>query len=204
MLGKATTKAFILENAIKNSFKIDLSAYNMTENDFSLVTQQRASLMIKWYAKVSFPKLNILATSAIISNIGQILISKEIILNNKKSQFLEILEDSSISEAEIEIVGMDSEEVTANILRYWQFDETLITSIEYCSNSKVKQIDELNPDIRPYVLANYIIHQVIDGCGNIDEDKFENIKSFLDKNKMNSAVFFDSLEIIRKFFNHES
>jgi len=88
MLGKATTKAFILENVIKDVFKIDLSAYNITENDFSIVAQKRTSLMIKWYSKVSFSKLNILATSAVISNIGQILISKEILETKQKDKFL--------------------------------------------------------------------------------------------------------------------
>jgi HD-like signal output (HDOD) protein len=200
MLGKASTKAFILENAIKDSFKIDLSAYNMSESDFSIVAQKRTSLMIKWYSKVSFSRLNILATSAVISNIGQILISKEILELNKKEEFLETMEDSSTCEAELELVGVTSEEVTAYILDFWNFDTTLIDSIKYssCNNS-----DFEHNNSKPYILANYAIHKIIDSNGKINEDNFDEIKLFLDKNSMNSESFFESLDIIRKFNSYD-
>ena len=201
MLGKATTKAFILENVIKDVFKIDLSAYNITESNFSVVAQKRTSLMIKWYSKVSFSKLNILATSAVISNIGQILISKEILETKQKDKFLKLIEDIPLSEAERSIVGITSEEVTANILTHWNFNDILIKSIQYLSNPK--EFDNLDNDIKPYVLANYVVHQAINNNGEINEESFDDLKIFLDKYNMNSEHFFDSLNIIIKFNNYE-
>jgi HD-like signal output (HDOD) protein len=200
MLGKASTRAFILENAIKNSFKIDLSAYNITENDFSVISQQRTSLMIKWYSKVSFPKLNILATSSIIGNVGQILISKEIINSKKREVFLETIEDYGVTEAEKSIVGLTSEEVTANILQHWDFDEILIKSLKYANEDTIEQAEE---NIKPYAFANHIVHKTIDAVGFIDESKFEEIEKSLEDNNLDSKNFFEVLNIIRKFSNYE-
>jgi hypothetical protein len=54
----------------------------MELSDYSETAQKRSSLMIKWFSKVSFTKLNILATSALVGNIGQLIVSKEISANN--------------------------------------------------------------------------------------------------------------------------
>jgi HD-like signal output (HDOD) protein len=200
MLGKASTKAYILENAIKNNFEVNLDAYGMSELDFSLVAQKRTSLMIKWYSRVSFSKLSILATSSTISNIGQILISKEILDTSRKEEFFELLDDSTMYEAEKELVDMTTEEVTAIILEHWDFDPTLIDSIRYCNLDSEQVISD---DVKPYVYANYAVHQAIDGFGDFCEDRFGELEDFLDKNDLDSGHFFDSLDIIRKFHAYE-
>lgn len=197
MFGKAATKAFILNSAIENSFKnIDVSSYNMELSDYSETAQKRASLMIKWFSKVSFTKLNILATSALVGNIGQLIISKELAAQDKVDDFLELLEYEEVDTAEREIIGMSSEEITAHILEYWNLEKLLVDSIKYATSEDM--LEEANDEISVYAKANFIVYNSIDVTGKTDPDKLEIVKEMLDKENLKKEQFLQILESLQK------
>jgi HD-like signal output (HDOD) protein len=193
MFGKAATKAFILNSAIENSFNnIDVSSYNMELSDYSETAQKRSSLMIKWFSKVSFTKLNILATTALVGNIGQLVISKEIANMGKVEEFQSLLEYEEVDIAEREIAGISSEEVTASILEYWSLDKILVDSIKYATS--IDALNSVDDEVAVYAKANFIIYNAIDVTGNTDPDKLEMIKEILIKDNLKVDHFLEVLE----------
>jgi HD-like signal output (HDOD) protein len=197
MFGKAATKAFILNSAIENSFQnIDVSAYDMELSDYSETAQKRSSLMIKWFSKVSFTKLNILATSALVGNIGQLIVSKEISANNQEDEFRSLLEYEEVDIAERELVGMSSEEITAHILNHWNLDQVLVDSIKHAVSKEA--LEDASDEVSVYAKANYIVYNAIDVTGKTDPDKLEEVKEMLTQDNLKVEQFLEILENLNK------
>jgi HD-like signal output (HDOD) protein len=193
MFGKSTTRGFILQNAMRSSFEIDLEAYGMTSSEFSEVSQKRVFLMVRWYSKISFERLNVLSTIALIANIGQVLIAKAIKEQNKIEEFQALLEKASITQAEKKLVGFTTEEVSVLIAEHWKLDQILIDAIKYGANLK-----ESPKDILPYAMAFYVIKHTINLKGKIADEKIlKSIELFLQKYKLNDAQFMSVLERIQ-------
>lgn len=197
MFGKAATKAFILNSAIENSFRnLDVTSYSMELSDYSETAQKRASLMIKWFSKVSFTKLNILATSALVGNIGQLIISKELSATNQVEKFLSLLEYEEVDVAERELVGMSSEEITAHILEYWNLEKLLVDSIKYATSETM--LNNAYDEVSVYAKANFIVYNSIDVTGKTDPDKIEFVKEMLDRENLKKDQFLEILDSLQK------
>ncbi len=157
LFGKSTTKAIAFAGMMYDKFKIDLSPYSLNEVKFSEISQQRAKLMIKWYSKVSFHKLVILATSVLIGNIGQIVIANEVKKLKKVKKFKQLMEENGRREAELNLFNITTEEVTADILNYWGLDDLLVDSIRYSYN-----LNTAYSSVVDYAVANRVVFELID------------------------------------------
>jgi len=190
MFGKSTTRGFILQNAMRSSFEVDLEAYGMSPTHFSEVAQKRVFLMVRWYSKISFEKLNVLSTVALIANIGQILIAKVIKEDNKIDEFKALLEKGSVSQAEKALVGITTEEVSVLIAEHWKLDQILIDTLKYGISLK-----QLPKEIIPYSMAFYIMRHTIDIKGNIaNENMLKKIEAMVQKYKLNETHFMSIVE----------
>ena len=190
LFGKGTTRALVLSGALNDSFKIDLSPYGINDEVFSEVSQKRTALMIKWYAKVSFSRLNTLATASLLGNIGQVIMAKEIIRHNKVDEFKEMVNNIGIEKAEMVIAGTTSIQVTAQILEYWGLDEKLINSIKYSSD-----YTSAPEGFKDYALGCHIIFSLIDLIGTkLPLDIPYNIGKLLEKEGLKPAHLQKALE----------
>jgi len=190
MFGKATSRAFVLQNAMRNSFEINLVPYSITPEVFSEVSQKRVFVMVRWYAKISLMHLNILSTVALIGNIGQVLISQAIEHYGKTAEFQALLKENSIAKSEKKLVGVTTEEVSAMLAEHWKLDPILANTIRYST-----QLKDIPDDIFSYVLAYYVVSQTISLRGDMpSEDKLKKIRSFLEKYKLKPDHFMDVIE----------
>jgi HD-like signal output (HDOD) protein len=197
MFGKATTKAFILQMAVKSSFESNLSPYDLSFDDFSNISQKRAFLMTKWYGGIDFHMLNILATSTLLGNIGQIVIAKEILKSDKLVEFKDkiLSDENSIEEIEIEYMNTTAIEVTSKILECWKLEKLLVDSLKYSvSLDSLKEADDIS---YPYALANYAVFKAIDGLGNTNEEELEELLNLLEENNLNSEQFKEIVLLIK-------
>jgi HD-like signal output (HDOD) protein len=197
MFGKATTKAFILQMAVKSSFESNLSPYNLSFDDFSNIAQKRAFVMTKWYANINFQMLNILATTTLLANIGQIVIAKELLKNDKCNEFKEKIsaEEYLIEELEKEYMDITATEVTAKILEYWKLEKLLVDSLKY-SISK-ESVNEADEETKPYALANYAVFKAIDGLGRTDDEEMEEITEMLTENGLDADLFREIVLLVK-------
>jgi len=155
-LGKNTIKSLAIKNATKVSSKIDLTPYKISENDFSDLSLNRLSLMLKWYSKISISDLSILSTTTLLGNIGQLLIAQEILNNKQEILFQSLVETFGVQYAEESTVFTTTTIVSAQILSYWQLSRAIINIVMYSDNP-----EEAPKEIRKLAVANHIIFKLI-------------------------------------------
>ena len=154
--GKRAVKALSLAEVANQLGNIDLKCYGISTEKFFEVSQMRMRLMISWYSKVSISDLNTLATTAVLGNIGQIIIAKEIENLERGEEFLAIVEEHGCRVAEEHILNITAAEITADILSYWNLDRVLVDSIRYSDN-----VEQAPDEIVSFALANHIIFELI-------------------------------------------
>lgn len=201
MFGKAVTKSFLISRSVIQSFKIDLTPYNMTEEQFANISLARVILMSEWYNDIDKKKLEILATTSQLANIGQLIIAKELIDTGKANDFKKALIncEDEIDELETEFVGHTSIEVSAEILKHWKLDSTLVNSLLFSYSSEaLNRCDEVT---RPYAIANFCVLNAIDTIGKENESHMEEILDILDHNDLGESKFTAILEQIRSNLN---
>lgn len=196
MFGKSVTKAFLVNDAIRNSFKIDLTPYKMTEDSFMLVSQKRNKLMTDWYSDIDKNMLDILSTTSQVGNVGQILLAKELVTNGKKKDFLSAIStgEADIDELEDEFLGTTTLEITAQVLHHWKLDQMLVNAIEYSKN--LDSIDRATSEVQPYAIANYVVYNSINILGNRSEEAWDGVLDLLHQSNFNEEVYEDLLQSI--------
>jgi len=175
-LGKNTIKALALKNLDKITSKVDLTPYNLSETDFSKISMSRLSLMLKWYAKISISDLSILSTTALLGNIGQLLISQEVLNNKQEELFQSIVDTFGIQYAEESIVFTTTAIVSSQLLSYWQLSRAIINIVMYSDNP-----EEAPQEIVKLAVANHIVYKLIPLDGNILEEVPEELLTIMQK-----------------------
>ena len=137
LFGLNTVRALALKTAMERNFEIDMSPYNITNEEFSKVSAMQNALMFQWYMGVDVAKAKSLIPLAFIMEIGKVLIAKELIENSEANRFSEELnEKESIGEAEYEAVGLTSAQVCALLFKHWNLDELFVALMENCDRTE--------------------------------------------------------------------
>ena len=188
--GKRAVKALSLAEVAKQLGSIDLRCYGLSTEKFFEVSQMRMRLMISWYAKVSIADLNILATTAVLGNIGQIIIAKEVENLGRSEEFLAIVEDQGCRVAEEHILNITAAEITADILSYWNLDRTLVDSIRYSDN-----ISQAPDEVVSFALANHIVFELVPPrFKSVPVHLSDDISEQILKHELKSEPLFKALE----------
>ena len=160
--GKKTIKTLTIAGISKSLGSIDLSPYNIDESTFSKVAVLRLNLMMKWYAPISKKDFSILSSTAIVSNIGQILIAKELIKSDKVALFQELQEVFPLSFCEKFILNTTTSYISSEILKHLQLSREIVSIIEHSDNPL-----DAPSQIRKLSVINHIVNTLIDTQGNI-------------------------------------
>jgi HD-like signal output (HDOD) protein len=194
MFGKAVTKSYVLSSAISNLVKLDFSAYGISPDDYSLISQKRTAMMYEWYNDIDSSMIDTLTTATQLSSLGQILISQDIVSAGKTEEFLEEVEaEEDIDLIELNLSKITTLEVTAEILKHWKLADELIETIIY--STSLEKIQDAPDHIKPYAIANFAIYQTIDLVGNIEIK--EDILELLSDNGLDEDKFVSVVENIR-------
>jgi len=175
-LGKNTIKALALKNLEKVSSKVDLTPYHISEYDFSKVSMKRLSLMLKWYSKISISDLSILSTTALLGNIGQILIAQEVLNSKQELIFQSLVDTFGIQYAEESTVFTTTAIVSSQLLSYWQLSRAVINIVMYSDNP-----EEAPKEIVKLAVANHIVFKLIPLDGKILEEVPEELLEIMHK-----------------------
>ena len=148
--------------------------------------------MLHWYKKVSFARLPILITTALLGNLGQIVIANKVINSESLDRFQHLCANASYLIAEVETFNTTSEDISADILFYWGLNPILVNSIRYSFD-----IASADNNIKPFAIANYVVYNTISSTDpDIDEDKVEEMADFLGELNLKPTHYLKAIEKI--------
>lgn len=197
LFGMATIRGFALYGAIKHSFKMDLSPYNINGTKFLDIVSAQSILTFDWYSKVNRSALNVLAPSSFLMEIGKIVVAKELIESKKTDEFKAKLANintvEELSELESQLVGSNSEEVTAKILEQWHFEEEIVQSIKYLSKTS-----EAPKEIKNYAIALNAVKTSINVLNKFKQEDIQRALNFVEKNGLDKEKFSLALQKVQE------
>ena len=190
-LGKANINALALSGIYKDMCEINLSPYNINEDVFSKVSMMRLSLMIRWYCKVSISDLSILSSSALLGNIGQLLIANELIRLDLVDDFKELCNSFDIKYAEEKILHTSTTIISSQILNYWKLPSEIVNIIAYSDNP-----NEAPTELKKLIVANNIVYKLVPLDGKILQNIPDDIFVIMAENNLDTSPLLKALEHI--------
>lgn len=147
LLGVNFTISIALGTVIQNLVNTNLSAYDVTTDDFIFSSNLASSLVNTWVSKISFDLKEELLLPAFLQEVGKFIISEVILESDKKEEFLnQILVTKNISSVENDFIGYSCARITANIFKHWNLSHNLIFTIgfvedlEHCPKDYVEKV----------------------------------------------------------------
>jgi HD-like signal output (HDOD) protein len=173
LLGKELTKTFLLNNAINNIFDIDFKPYNISINDYMIYNTLRAKIAYSLTYKQDKDTRNLLTTVSQLSSIGQILVSENIIKNNKTQDFKEDLEyGEDLDYAEKTYTETTSMEVSYKLLSNWNINNDITNILKYSQNlNTVQKAIKNNESNLNLIIKNFLIINSIKFNGHLEFKK---------------------------------
>lgn len=133
LFGMGTVRGFALASIVKKSFALDFSAYGITNDMFSAVSKKQHALVTSWCLRKETKLLGILSPAAFLVEIGKVLIAQQVMADGTQERFKAALANAeNVEEAEREVVGVDTPEVSGSIFEHWRFESGLVETIRHC------------------------------------------------------------------------
>jgi HD-like signal output (HDOD) protein len=191
--GKRLIKALTLSDLAGNIGSLNLEAYAISEEQFKEASRMRLALMNTWYAYVNTQDLNVLCASAILGNLGEILINQELVSQGLEENF-KACSQTGFSLAEVTILKTSSAFVTADILEFWGLQSDLIDSIRYSDspfNASTKRIQRL-------ACANAVVYQMVSSLGKLEEVIPESVLRMMSKADLQPNILEEAMAALRQ------
>lgn len=169
LFGMTTIKGFALNAAVKNSFKIDLSAYGINEAKFAQISTTQNMLAINWLSKAGERLKKVAIPASFLLEIGKIIISAELIESKKALEFKTGLSNINdvyaLRDYEKQFLGVSSEEVTSIIFDKWNLEIDMIDAIYYSLNP-----ENASPDMKQNAYVLNIVSSLVNIFGAFKEE----------------------------------
>jgi HD-like signal output (HDOD) protein len=185
LFGMGTVRGFALASIVKKCFKLDLSPYSISDEIFSNISKKQHALMTSWCLKKESRLIGILSPAAFLVEIGKVLIAQQIIADGKQEEFKQALADlQTVEEAEREVLGIDTPEISSIIFSHWRFEEELIDVIRNCQNPE----DADEKDQRATQIL-HVVRTAVTINGSIDEESIKEAKKLIEKYNLDMESF---------------
>ncbi|WP_320033359.1 HDOD domain-containing protein [Halarcobacter sp.] len=176
LLGINFTISIAIGGTIQNLLKTNLTAYGINSDDFMRASNLATTLASLWLNKISFELKEELVLPALLQEAGKFVLADIIETSEKTEEFKELIAaGKTLAQAEKEIVGMTSSEITAKIFKHWKLSDNLINVIEY--------VDELDKCEPLYLERSKILNVIKTICNVTNAFSEENIALGLEKAK---------------------
>ena len=190
LFGMSTVKGFAVSSAVRNSMKIDLSAYGVSENQFVSVSQLQNALMTNWYRR-DRTKLDVLSTASFLLEIGAVVISSVLVAEGLAEEFKNRLKNQERTLLEREYIGGDTISVTAEIFNYWKFDPLLVDAIKFADNL------EQAKDAIVYSAPLRVVYEMVDLFSAFDEANVKKGIEIAKKYALNVDALQEAIDIVK-------
>ncbi|MEA2112267.1 MAG: HDOD domain-containing protein [Campylobacterota bacterium] len=197
LFGSAMIRSMVLKSALEENFEINMSAYNISNDDFAKVCAMQSTFVFQWYMGIDVEKSKMLVPMAFLMETGAILISKDILDQNNEDEFLEDLSSyQEIRTAENIHVNMSTAQINTLLFEHWNFDKLFIETMRALDgeNEASSLINELS-------LALRTIRTAVNLKEQFSESSMKNAITLLEANHMDSKKFTTVAERIKRKFD---
>lgn len=197
LFGMATVRGFALSSAIKQSMKIDLSPYGLSNAQFQEISTIQSALMFNWYSKVNRELLDVLVPASFMMEVGKVILSHVLLEKGSADDFKRSLNPlrtiQELSSLEFDTHGIANEEVTAKIFEQWNLETELLEAIRFSTNA------DLAPDnIRPLALALQAVKTVVNIFNQCNEESIEKATQLLKNHDLDTTLFLQAIEKLKQ------
>jgi HD-like signal output (HDOD) protein len=186
--GKQLVKAVTLSDLAHRVGSLQLSAYGINEQQFKETSALRLALMKSWYSSVDNADLSILCASAILGNLGMILVNQEILNEGLEDEFKRYNEDELI-QAEVTLLKTSSAFITADTLEFWGLESDLVDSIRYSDSP----FNAGSVYVQNLACANAIVYRMVTPYGRLHEDIPQHVKTLMLKAGLELSVLEEAI-----------
>ena len=135
LLGINFTISIALGSVVQDLIKSNLSAYNISTDDFLMTSNLASTIVNNWVGDIDFGLKEELLLPAFLQETGKFIISELIQEQNKVEEFKKALKsDKPLSEIEESFTGFSCSRITANIFKHWNLSHNLIFTIGFVGN----------------------------------------------------------------------
>lgn len=190
LFGMGTIRGFALASIVKKSFELDLSVYGIDNDTFSMLSKKQHAITTSWCLKKDSRLLGILSPAAFLVEIGKVLIAQQIMADKSEKKFKEALERSAtLEEAEKEVAGVDTPEVSAKIFEHWRFEAGLVDTIRHCLNP-----EKAKDKIKKPAQILHVVRTVVDLNGMVTDESIAAAKELIVKYSLDMESFDRALQ----------
>lgn len=190
LFGMGTIRGFALASIVKKSFDLDLSVYGIDNDTFSMLSKKQHAITTSWCLKKDSRLLGILSPAAFLVEIGKVLIAQQIMADKTQEKFKEALEKSATTEeAEREVAGVDTPEVSAKIFEHWRFEAGLVDTIRHCLNPQ-----EAKDTIKKPAQILHVARTVVELNGMVTDESIAAAKELITKYSLDMESFDRALQ----------
>ena len=182
LLGINFTISIAIGGAVQNLLKTNLSPYGINSDDFMRASNLATTLTSLWLTRVSFELKEELVLPALLQEAGKFILADIIESKGLTEEFKSLINSGkSITEAEKELIGMTTSQITAAIFKHWKLSDNLINVIEY--------VDDIEKCEDKYKESTYILDVIKTICSVNDVMSEKNIQQGIAKaNRYNLDV----------------
>lgn len=174
LLGINFTISIAIGGTVQNLIMTSLSPYGINSDDFMRASNISSTLASLWLSKVDIELKEEIILPALLQEIGKFILSDLLISEEKEDIFKsKIASGVSIQEAEKELLGFTTSEITSKIFGYWKLSENLINMIEFVDN-----IDQASDE---YKKKSQILDVIKTACQINDPLSDENVAQAIAK-----------------------
>ena len=157
LLGINFTISIAIGGTVQNLLMTKLEPYGINSDDFMRASNISSTLANLWLSKFDFDLKEEILLPALLQETGKFILA-DLILSEKKSDLFKskISSGISVKDAEMELLGVTTSQITAQIFRHWKLSENLINMIEY-----VDDISNANPE---YLKKSQILDIIKTAC----------------------------------------
>ncbi len=196
--GKRLIKVLVLSDLAYSLGSLKLEAYSINEEQFKHSSALRLALMNSWYSRVNFEDLNILSTSAILGNLGQILINKELLDAGLLEAFKSASAAEGFSAAEVKLLRTSTSFVSADILEFWTLERELIDAIRYSDSP----FNAPNKRISTLACANAVVYQMVTPKGELLTSIPQSVVHLMKRAELDLSLLEEALILLQKRIQH--
>jgi len=131
LFGTEMIYGIVLNYAINETIKADVSAYDMTSEEFNEMCHIQSLLMMQWYSKIDLRHAQFLAPLTLIMESGKLILSHEVTKSNYLREFRDGLKKcKDISKYEYNLIDTSSYYVSGLLFEHWNLEPLFVVMLK--------------------------------------------------------------------------
>ena len=131
LFGTHTVYGLVINYAMSESIRANLSAYNLSASKFNDICQIQSHLMTQWYSKIDLRHAQFLASLCLIMESGKLIVAKEVDNSSYTAEFRRGLKKcENIVKYENDLLGTSSYFISGLLFEYWNLEPLFVSMLK--------------------------------------------------------------------------